>query len=259
MRLGDHHARASSAAATRPRRAARSSCARARACSCSAVGPPGVEPAATQFGFKPRVRSGYALKRLDASPRARSAACCSDLNRGQFLRLSDRDAELFQLLDGSHSLCRDHRARRAALRRRRRGRGRAPARRPRLARLPGRRRRARTRTRSTRRRASCGGSSGRARSRSRASAALRGALRARRLAAVHAAGADLPGGADRGRRRRVHLPGRRPLRDAVRGRPEDRPRRRDLPGRPLRVRRRPRDRPRARRWRATAARSTGPG
>jgi FHA domain len=68
-----------------------------------ALGPPGVEAAATQFGLKPRVRSGYALKRLDASEGSKRWVL-RDLNTGNFLRLSDNDAHLFELLDGSHSL-----------------------------------------------------------------------------------------------------------------------------------------------------------
>ena len=56
-----------------------------------------------RFGFKPRVRSGYALKRLDESE-GNKRFVLRDLNTGKFLRLSDRDAEIFQLLDGSHSL-----------------------------------------------------------------------------------------------------------------------------------------------------------
>lgn len=58
---------------------------------------------ATSFGFKPRVRSGYALKRLDQSEGSKRYVL-RDLNTGKFLRLSDRDAEVFQMLDGSHSL-----------------------------------------------------------------------------------------------------------------------------------------------------------
>ena len=68
-----------------------------------ALGPPGVEAAATQFGMKPRVRSGYALKRLDASEGAKRWVL-KDLNRNTFLRLSDNDAHLFELFDGTHSL-----------------------------------------------------------------------------------------------------------------------------------------------------------
>jgi hypothetical protein len=58
---------------------------------------------ATQFGMKPRVRSGYALKRLDASEGTKRWVL-KDLSRNTFLRLSDNDAHLFELLDGTHSL-----------------------------------------------------------------------------------------------------------------------------------------------------------
>ena len=58
---------------------------------------------ATSFGFKPRVRSGYALKRLDESEGSKRFVL-RDLNTGKFLRLSERDAEVFQLLDGQNTL-----------------------------------------------------------------------------------------------------------------------------------------------------------
>jgi putative peptide zinc metalloprotease protein len=64
----------------------------------------GAEPAnGTQFGFRPRVRSGYALKRLEESEGSKRYVL-RDLRSGKFLRLSDRDAEIFELLDGDHSL-----------------------------------------------------------------------------------------------------------------------------------------------------------
>lgn len=70
----------------------------------SAVGAAGgTSAAATQFGMRPRVRSGYALKRLDESE-GNKRFVLRDLNTGKFLRLSDRDAEIFRLLDGQHSL-----------------------------------------------------------------------------------------------------------------------------------------------------------
>ena len=68
-----------------------------------AVGSTGIAAGATQFGMKPRVRSGYALKRLDASEGSKRWVL-KDLNRNTFLRLSDNDAHLFELLDGTHSL-----------------------------------------------------------------------------------------------------------------------------------------------------------
>lgn len=58
---------------------------------------------ATQFGLRPRVRSGYALKRLEASEGARRWVL-KDLEKGGFLRLDDTDAGLFELLDGTRSL-----------------------------------------------------------------------------------------------------------------------------------------------------------
>jgi hypothetical protein len=60
-----------------------------------------VVPAAP--GMRPRVRSGYALKRLDASEGSRRWIL-KDLETGTFLRLSDRDAQLFEQLDGTRSL-----------------------------------------------------------------------------------------------------------------------------------------------------------
>jgi Zn-dependent protease len=68
-----------------------------------AAGRPDVAGAATQFGARPRVRSGYALKRLEAGEGSRRWVL-KDLRSGGFLRLSDNDAHLFQLLDGTHSL-----------------------------------------------------------------------------------------------------------------------------------------------------------
>lgn len=57
----------------------------------------------TQFGMRPRVRSGYALKRLDASE-GRQRWVLKDTRNGTFLRLSDNDAWVFELLDGTRSL-----------------------------------------------------------------------------------------------------------------------------------------------------------
>jgi putative peptide zinc metalloprotease protein len=67
------------------------------------VGAPDMSAPATQFGVKPRVRSGYALKRLDASEGMRRWVL-RDLHTGTFLRLSDNDAALFEQLDGTLSL-----------------------------------------------------------------------------------------------------------------------------------------------------------
>jgi putative peptide zinc metalloprotease protein len=60
-----------------------------------------VLPAAV--GSRPRVRSGYALKRLDASEGSRRWIL-KDFESGAFLRLSDSDAQLFDQLDGTRSL-----------------------------------------------------------------------------------------------------------------------------------------------------------
>jgi putative peptide zinc metalloprotease protein len=68
------------------------------------VGSPAVSGAsATQFGLRPRVRSGYALKRLDASEGPRRWVL-RDERTGKFLRLSDNDAWVFERLDGTQSL-----------------------------------------------------------------------------------------------------------------------------------------------------------
>jgi putative peptide zinc metalloprotease protein len=68
-----------------------------------AAGQPDVTGTATQFGMRPRLRSGYALKRLEASEGSRRWVL-RDLDSGTFLRFSDNDAHLLELLDGDHSL-----------------------------------------------------------------------------------------------------------------------------------------------------------
>src|SRR3954470_23526005 len=62
-----------------------------------------VASSATQYGLRPRVRSGYALKRLDAGE-GRRRWVLKDLNDGGYLRLGDADAYLFERLDGERSL-----------------------------------------------------------------------------------------------------------------------------------------------------------
>jgi putative peptide zinc metalloprotease protein len=69
----------------------------------AAGGTPGVAGQATRFGMHPRVRSGYALKRMDSDEGPRRWVL-RDLERDGFLRLSDNDAALFEMLDGSRSL-----------------------------------------------------------------------------------------------------------------------------------------------------------
>ena len=61
---------------------------------------PAVEHA-TQFGLRPRVRSGYALRRRDEGERP---WVLRDLERDKYLELGDDDVELFRELDGARSL-----------------------------------------------------------------------------------------------------------------------------------------------------------
>ena len=68
-----------------------------------AAGGASLQPAQTAEGRPPRLRSGYALKRLDASEGERRWVV-RDLRDGSFLRLSDNDARLLRLLDGTRSL-----------------------------------------------------------------------------------------------------------------------------------------------------------
>jgi Zn-dependent protease len=55
------------------------------------------------FGERPRPRSGYALKRLEASE-GDERWVLRDLSSNRFLRMSDADARLFELMDGKRSL-----------------------------------------------------------------------------------------------------------------------------------------------------------
>ena len=91
----------------------------------------------------------------------------------------------------------------------------------------------------------------------RARPADRGALPQRRLGVLHAPGADRAGRAGRARAGVVHLPDRRALRDAVRGGVEVRPGRARVPARALRGRGRARDRARADDGVVRAARGQG--
>jgi putative peptide zinc metalloprotease protein len=70
----------------------------------SASGNPGtVESAQTSFGVRPRLRSGYALKRLQAGEGTRRWVV-KDLVSGRLARLTDGDADLLEILDGRHSI-----------------------------------------------------------------------------------------------------------------------------------------------------------
>ena len=68
-----------------------------------AAGDASLQPAETAGGQRPRLRSGYAVKRLDASEGERRWVV-RDLHGESFLRLSDNDARLLRLLDGTRSL-----------------------------------------------------------------------------------------------------------------------------------------------------------
>jgi putative peptide zinc metalloprotease protein len=68
-----------------------------------AAGAVSLQPAQTAEGQRPRLRSGYALKRLDASEGERRWVV-RDLRDDGFLRVSDHDAQLLRLLDGTRSL-----------------------------------------------------------------------------------------------------------------------------------------------------------
>ncbi len=67
-----------------------------------AAGRSGASPGG-RFGERPRPRSGYALKRLEASEGDKRWVL-RDLTSNRFLRMSDADARLFELLDGNRSL-----------------------------------------------------------------------------------------------------------------------------------------------------------
>jgi putative peptide zinc metalloprotease protein len=66
---------------------------------------PAASPAAasTRFGTRPRLRSGYALKRLEAGEGPRRWVL-KDLASGAFVRVSEDDVQLLRLIDGRHSL-----------------------------------------------------------------------------------------------------------------------------------------------------------
>lgn len=67
------------------------------------VGPSEVDRTAVAYGLRPRARSGWALKRLDSSG-AEQGYVLKDLRRDDYVRMSNQDAALFQLLDGASSL-----------------------------------------------------------------------------------------------------------------------------------------------------------
>jgi len=59
--------------------------------------------ASTRFGTRPRLRSGYALKRLESGEGPRRWVL-KDLESGAFVRMSEDDVQLLRLIDGSRSL-----------------------------------------------------------------------------------------------------------------------------------------------------------
>jgi putative peptide zinc metalloprotease protein len=68
------------------------------------VGAVGTVPGATAMvGMRPRVRSGWALKRLEASE-GEKRWVLRDLRTGGFTRMSEAEAAMFELLDGDHEL-----------------------------------------------------------------------------------------------------------------------------------------------------------
>lgn len=69
----------------------------------SAAGAASLQPAQTARDQRPRLRSGYALKRLEATEGERRWVV-RDLRDASFTRISDHDAQLLRLLDGTRSL-----------------------------------------------------------------------------------------------------------------------------------------------------------
>jgi putative peptide zinc metalloprotease protein len=67
------------------------------------VGASAALPAAVDGALRPRLRSGHALKRLEAGE-GEDRWVLRDLRSGKFLRLSESDARLLELLDGRRSI-----------------------------------------------------------------------------------------------------------------------------------------------------------
>src|SRR5918994_7526961 len=68
-----------------------------------AVGASTVDRSATSHGLRPRVRSGWALKRLGAAE-GEERYVLKDLRRGEYVRMGSDAAALFDLLDGRSDL-----------------------------------------------------------------------------------------------------------------------------------------------------------
>jgi putative peptide zinc metalloprotease protein len=69
----------------------------------SAAGPAVLVAPAVEPRLRPRVASGWALKRLEAAE-GEKRFVLRDLNGGDFVRMSAHDAQLFELIDGTRTL-----------------------------------------------------------------------------------------------------------------------------------------------------------
>lgn len=69
----------------------------------SAAGAAAFDAPGTRFGFRPRVRSGYSMKRLEDEGDSRRVVLRNEIS-GEVLRMGDDEAALFELLDGSMAL-----------------------------------------------------------------------------------------------------------------------------------------------------------
>jgi putative peptide zinc metalloprotease protein len=70
----------------------------------SAVGQSEIAENATSFGFRPKVRSGWALKRLEEGEGSRRWVLKDLRGDGAFVRMGDEEAAVFRQLDGQHAL-----------------------------------------------------------------------------------------------------------------------------------------------------------
>jgi putative peptide zinc metalloprotease protein len=70
----------------------------------SAVGASELDRSATGFGFRPKVRSGWALKRLEEGEGSQRWVLKDLRGDGAFVRMGDGEAAVFRQLDGQHAL-----------------------------------------------------------------------------------------------------------------------------------------------------------
>ena len=70
----------------------------------SAVGASELDKSATGFGFRPKVRSGWALKRLEEGEGSQRWVLKDLRGDGAFVRMGDAEAAVFRQLDGRHAL-----------------------------------------------------------------------------------------------------------------------------------------------------------